>query len=154
MWVGESKVAVDDKGRVSVPRRLLGQQSFDTAGRLAFYLTLGLEGCIFVFSEAKFAELVGRMDLQPFGSEEKRTLQRLFFAKALRVELDEKNRLALPDKLRALVGIDRDVTILGLVDRAEIWATNTWETLEAERANQYARLDSVLLSGAAKAPQA
>lgn len=153
MWLGESTHTVDDKGRVSVPRRLLAGQAFDAGGRLTLVLTLGFEGCLFLFTEASFAKAIARLETQPFGGEEKRNMQRLFFSKAARVELDEKNRLSLPEKLRQLVGIEKDVAIIGVVDRAEIWPKAKWEAFDAEHAREFAQLDRVLLGGA-NAPEA
>lgn len=154
MWLGESTHSLDDKGRLSVPRRLLAGQSFDATGRVSFVLTLGFEGCLFLFTEAAFEKAVARLETQPFGGEEKRNMQRLFFSKAQRIELDEKNRLNVPDKLKTLVGIDREVAIVGLVDRAELWPKAKWEAFEAEHARDFARLDGVLLGGGAGAPGA
>lgn len=112
---------------------------------MSFVLTLGFEGCLFLFTEAAFAKAVARLETQAFAGEEKRNMQRLFFSKAQHVELDEKNRLNLPEKLKQLVGIDREVAIVGLVDRAEIWPQAKWEAFDASHARDFGRLDSVLL---------
>jgi MraZ protein len=154
MWLGESSHTLDEKKRLSIPRRLLANQTADASGRIAFVLTLGFEGCLFLFTEANFEKAVARLETQPFAGEDKRNMQRLFFSKALRVELDEKNRLALPDKLRELAGIERDVTLVGVADRAEIWSKVRWETFESEHGRDFARLDRVLLGGGANPPQA
>ena len=148
MWLGESTHALDDKGRLSVPRRLLTGQGFDGGGRLAFILTLGFEGALFVFTEANFRDAAARLETQPFVGAEKRNMQRLFFSKAQRVELDEKNRLLLPPDLKDLVGVDRDVVVIGLMQRAEIWPKAKWDAFQAEHAREFERLDRVLVGGA------
>ena len=147
MWLGESSHSLDDKGRLSVPRRLLAGQQFDGAGRAAFILTLGFEGCLFLFTEDAFRACVAKLETQAFAGEEKRTMQRLYFSKAQRVELDEKNRLSVPDKLAQLVGIEREVTLVGLVDRAEIWSKAKWDAFEQQNAREFARLERVLFGG-------
>lgn len=155
MWLGASSHALDDKGRFSVPRRFLAAQALDGGGRLAFILTQGFEGCLFLFAEEAFRKAITRLETQAFAGEEKRNMQRLFFSKAQRVELDEKNRLNLPDALAAAVGIEHEVEIVGLVDRAEIWPKARWDAFEREHAGEFARLDRVLRGGdaASEAPR-
>jgi MraZ protein len=152
MWLGEWTATVDDKGRISVPRRLLAGQAFDANGRLTLVLTLGFEGCLFLFTTQHFERAVARLETQPFAGAEKRNMQRLFFSKANFVELDDKNRLALPAKLGEAVGIARDVVLVGLADRAEIWSAQKWAAFEAQHAGDYARLDQVLLGRGTEAP--
>lgn len=154
MWLGESTHSLDDKGRLSVPRRLLAGQAFGSDGRLTLVLTLGFEGCLFLFTEEGFAKAVARLETQAFAGEEKRNMQRLFFSKAQSVELDDKNRLSVPEKLKELAGIDRELVIVGLVDRAELWPKAKWEAFEREHARDFARLDSVLLGGGPAGPSA
>jgi MraZ protein len=153
MWLGESTHALDDKGRLSVPRRLLGGATADAAGRNAFVVTAGFEGALFLFTEAAFRSAVARLDTQPFSGEAKRRMQRLFFSKAQRLELDDKNRLLLPAELKELAGIEREVTIVGLLERAEIWARPRWEEFQRSHASEFAELDRVLCDGAARPPE-
>jgi MraZ protein len=144
MWLGESTHSLDDKGRLSIPRRLLAGQSFGEAGRLALIVTQGFEGALFLFTESAFQQAISRLDTQAFAGPEKRMMQRLFFSKAQRVELDEKNRLLIPGDLKTLAGIDRDVVLVGLVDRAEIWPADKWAAFQQGHAREFERLDRVL----------
>jgi MraZ protein len=145
MWLGESKHSLDDKGRLSVPRRLLTGQAFGGDGRLALIVTQGFEGALFVFTESAFQQAISRLDTQAFAGPEKRTMQRLFFSKAQRVELDEKNRLLIPGELKDLAGIGRDVVLVGLVDRAEIWPEDKWAAFQTSHASEFEQLDRVLM---------
>jgi MraZ protein len=144
MWLGESTHALDDKGRLSVPRRLLSGQGADAGGRIAFVVTAGFEGALFLFTEAAFASAVSRLDTQAFAGEAKRRMQRLFFSKAQRVELDEKNRLLLPAELKEFAGLEREVTLVGLIDRAEIWSKAKWDAYQEAHAGEFGELDRVL----------
>jgi MraZ protein len=160
MWLGESAHSLDDKGRLSVPRRLLAGQAFGEGGRLALIVTQGFEGALFVFTEAAFQQAIARLDTQAFAGPEKRTMQRLFFSKAQRVELDDKNRLLIPGELKALAGIEREIVLIGLVDRAEIWPKDKWAAFQESHAREFERLDRVLVGdgqaggGGAGAPRA
>lgn len=144
MWLGESTHTLDDKGRLSIPRRLLAGQTLDGSGRAAFIVTLGFEGCLFVFTEAGFKQACERLVTQPFVGEQMRNMQRLFFGNSHRIELDEKNRASLPDKLVKAAGLGREVVIVGVLERAEIWPRERWESFERDHGKDYDQLDRVL----------
>lgn len=144
MWLGESTHTLDDKGRLSIPRRLLAGQTADGSGRIALILTLGFEGCLFLFSESGFAKAAERLETQPFAGAQMRNMQRLFFSNAQRIELDDKNRASLPDKLVQAAGLGREVVIVGVMERAEIWSKERWEAFEREHAGEFDQLDRVL----------
>lgn len=144
MWLGESSHTLDDKNRVVIPRRLQSGLECDPDGRPTAVLTRGFEGCLFVFSEARFAQLLERMTTQAFSSTLERKMQRLFFANAHRTTLDGAGRLLIPEKLKTLVGLEKDVVLVGLVDRLELWPKAAWEAFEAENSADFDQLDSVL----------
>lgn len=144
MWLGESLLSLDDKNRVVIPRKHQVGLDCDADGRPGVVLTRGFEGCLFVFSESTFARLIERMTTQAFSGARERKMQRLFFANAHRATLDGAGRLLIPEKLKALVGLEKDVVLVGLVDRLELWPKAAWEAFEAENASDFDQLDSVL----------
>ena len=162
MWLGESAHSLDEKNRVFLPRRFQGGLDRDTEGRTTAVLTRGFEGCLFVFSEGGFQRLLERMSLEVFDGPTQRTMQRLFFSNAHHVVLDSAGRLLLPEKLKALVGIDKDVVLVGVLDRIEVWPKATWEAFERDHGAEFDQLDQVLgrgrqgsaaAAGVAAAPQ-
>ena len=60
---------------------------------------------------------------------------RPLFANAAKCEPDSQGRILLPQKLRAYAGLDKDVVIIGVSNRAEIWNAERWAALEAEELN-------------------
>jgi MraZ protein len=155
MWLGESTHTLDDKGRLSIPRRLLAGQTLDDSGRMAFIVTRGFEGCLFLFTEKAFKSAVERLVTQPFAGAEARNMQRQFFSASERIELDEKNRVSLPERLVKAAGLEREVVVVGVMERAEIWPKARWEAFQREREADFEQLDRVLCperpSGAAGA---
>ena len=108
------------------------------------YLTPGLEGCVFLFSEEGFRRVLARLDIETFRGPEARMMQRLFFGEVKPTLVDASGRLLLPDKLRLHAGIDREVAMVGVAERAEIWAKDRWEALQAQAQQMFDRLDRVL----------
>ena len=152
-WLGESHHTLDDKNRVFVPRKLQGGLDRDGEGHLTAILTRGFEGCLFLFSESGFDTVLSRLTTQAFDGAELRKLQRLFFANTQRTTLDGSGRLLIPEKLKTLVGIDREVVLVGLVDRIELWPKPAWERFERENAGKFDALAEVLCAPRAPGPQ-
>ena len=70
------------------------------------------------------------------GITKNRDVQRFLFAAATEVEPDKQGRILLPAKLREHAGLDKEVTIIGNMNHAEIWNTQAWnqrqETMDSE----------------------
>ncbi len=115
--------AVDPKGRLFVPAKLrpeLGE---------AFYITLGLDRCLSVYTEAGWNEILEKFRKLPVSAAPK---MRLLFANAAKCEPDKQGRFLLPVKLRQYAGIEHEVTFIGQGDRAEIWDTAAYQKMEDE----------------------
>ena len=134
VFYGDSFHTVDAKNRVHVPKRFQEALGRDGEGSLACYLSLGVDGCLYLFSEAGFRDAMARLETQAITGPEQRRLQRLFFANTSRVQLDAAGRLLVPEKLRAAVGIEREVAMVGVAHRAEIWPRAAWEAFESSNA--------------------
>jgi MraZ protein len=144
MWLGESACTLDDKSRVFLPRKYLGGFGVDAEGRTVVILTRGFEGCLFLFSEAGFQAVLARLETQAFAGAEARRMQRLFFANTHRTTLDAQGRLLVPEKLKSLLALGRDVVLVGAIDRIEVWSKAGWDAFEAANVKQFDRLDHVL----------
>ena len=145
MFLGESTHSIDGKNRLFVPKRL--QHGFAREGEdhHAVILTRGFEGCLFLFSEEGFADVLSRLTTQAFTGAQRRKMQRLFFANAQHGQLDASGRVLLPEKLKQLGGITKEVVMVGCVDRVEIWAKERWESYETANSGAFDELDQVLV---------
>ncbi len=121
MFCGDSRHTVDPKSRVFVPKRFQQDLPLDPEGNRNAILTRGLDGCLFLFPESGLERALSRMDTEAFAKPSQRKLQRLFFSFTARVTLDASGRLLIPEKLRTLAGIEREVVMVGVVDRVEVW---------------------------------
>ena len=119
MLIGEYQHNMDQKGRVTIPAKFredLGD---------CFYVTKGLDGCLFVLSAAEWQRLQDRVKAMPISKSV--ALHRFFFSGAAEVEPDKQGRILLPQQLRDYAGLDKDVTVAGVSSRAEIWDTARWQ---------------------------
>ncbi|MDZ4772085.1 MAG: division/cell wall cluster transcriptional repressor MraZ [Planctomycetota bacterium] len=148
MFYGESSHALDGKFRVTIPKRFqeqLGRElAPDSSGTLACFLTRGQDRCLYLFTEKGFERALAGLSIAAFNGENQRAAQRVFFANTARVELDAQGRVLVPEKLRAHLGTDKDVVIVGVADHAEIWAQATWESYHAQHEPILDSVDQVL----------
>lgn len=120
MFMGEYNHTIDAKGRIIIPskfRESLG----DT-----FVVTLGLDGCLFVYPNSEWESFLTKLSSLP-GSKEARQLQRYFLAGATECEIDKQGRILIPTKLRASASLDKDVVFVGVLSKIEIWSKERWE---------------------------
>lgn len=113
--LGTHSYQLDPKGRISLPAR------FREALADGAFLTLGQDGCLYCFPRAEWEARAEEVRRAPLSDPDGRAYARMFFGSAEPVELDAQGRLVVPQRLRAQVGIRREVVVVGVFDRLEIW---------------------------------
>ena len=117
---GEYQHSVDAKGRMIVPskfRELLGE---------SFMLTRGLDNCLFVYPKEAWEAFTQKLNQLPISNTNARQFVRFFLSGAVECELDKQGRILLPQNLRTYAGIKKDVSVIGVGERAEIWDSEQW----------------------------
>lgn len=126
MFYGKYRKNLDDKDRVVFPAEFRGAVGKDEA----FFLTItpGPDPCISVFPESKFTELFLDFSAHDgYEDDDFRRYARTVAGDSARVQCDKQGRILVPKHLRDDAGIDKDVMLVGVFDRAEIWDYPTWE---------------------------
>jgi MraZ protein len=126
LFYGEYQHSVDQKGRIIIPAKFregLGEK---------FIITKGLDNCLFVYSENEWLNLESKLRSLPFTNKDARAFVRFFFAGASECELDKQGRILIPQNLREHGKLDKDVYIIGVSTRVEIWDKTKWEEYSSE----------------------
>lgn len=121
MLKGTYNQTMDVKGRMAFPaklREIIGEK---------FVVTKGLDGCLFVYSLEEFEIRADKIKSLPMAKA--RNLQRTFMANAVEVEADKQGRILIPQTLRVIAGLEKDIVVAGVSDRCEIWDKQKWEDL-------------------------
>ncbi len=121
MFMGEYNHTIDAKGRLIIPskfREILGD---------VFVVTKGLDGCLFVYDNEEWKRFEEKLRALPITNKEARQFVRFFLAGAAEVEVDKQGRILLPNVLREFAQINKDVALLGVGSRIEIWGRERFE---------------------------
>lgn len=121
MFIGEYAHTIDAKGRVIMPAKFREELG------ISFIVTKGLDGCLFVYSKREWASLEEKLKTLPFTSKDARSFNRFFFAGAIECEVDKQGRILVSQNLRDYASLTKDVVIIGVSTRIEIWDKDKWE---------------------------
>lgn len=138
MFIGEYKHTVDAKGRVSMPARFreeLGE---------SFFITRGMENCLFIYDQTEWAAMDDKISKLRLTAKNARAFQRMFYAGAMEVAPDKQGRILIPTHLREFAKIDKDVMIVGVSNRIEVWSKDRWEEYMASDSMNYDDLAEAL----------
>ncbi|MBE5927465.1 MAG: division/cell wall cluster transcriptional repressor MraZ [Lachnospiraceae bacterium] len=121
MFMGEYNHSVDAKGRVIIPAKFR-----DKLGE-TFVVTKGLDGCLFVFALDEWKNFEEKLRTLPIANKDARKFTRFFLAGAADLEVDKQGRALLPSNLREFAELKKDVVLVGVSSRVEIWSKERWE---------------------------
>lgn len=121
MFMSQYNHTVDTKGRLIIPskfREILGDE---------FVVTKGMDGCLFVYANDDWKVFEQKLTSLPITNKDARKFARFFLAGAAPVEVDKQGRILLPAHLREFAELDKDVVLVGVGSRIEIWNKGKWE---------------------------
>ncbi len=125
MFYGEYVHYIDRKGRLILPAKFREVSKANFIEK--FFVTRGLDNCLFMFAEEEWRSQENKFKGMPFTKQQARTFNRLYFSGAVEVVSDKQGRILLPQYLKDFAGIKRDVVLVGVSNRIEIWAKENWE---------------------------
>ncbi|MGL4739614.1 MAG: division/cell wall cluster transcriptional repressor MraZ [Sarcina sp.] len=121
MFIGEYNHNLDSKNRIIIPakfREILSNK---------FFITKGLDGCLYVYPTNEWEELKKKLNTLPLSNKEARAFVRFFFSGAAEIELDKQGRGSIPSNLREYASIEKEVISIGVLSRVELWSKEKWE---------------------------
>ena len=125
MFYGEFEHAIDKKGRLIIPSKF--REALKEYDIEKLYITRGLDKCLFVFTESEWKTQESKFKSIPFTKSEARKFNRIYFAGATQIEFDKQGRILIPKYLKDYAGIKRDVMIIGVSNRMEVWSRDEWQ---------------------------
>ena len=126
MLIGEYEHSLDSKNRIIMPSKFR-----DDIGE-KFIVTNGLDGCLFAYSISEWKNFEEKLRSLPLSNKDARAFSRFFFAGATDCILDKQGRFLIPSNLREFAELEKDLVIVGMNSRIEIWAKNKWKNVDEQ----------------------
>ena len=126
MLIGEYEHSLDVKGRLIMPAKLredMGEK---------FIITKGLDGCLFGFSQTEWSNFDEKLKTLPLTNKNARDFVRFFLSGAIECEIDKQGRFLIASNLREYANMEKDVVIIGVGTRLEIWNRNKWKAYNSD----------------------
>ncbi|MDO5026223.1 MAG: division/cell wall cluster transcriptional repressor MraZ [Tissierellia bacterium] len=127
MYIGEYIHSIDSKGRVIMPQKFRDQLG------PSFFITRGIDGCLFVYDESEWQAMYDKMKDLKLTSKKAREFSRFLYAPAREVEVDKQGRIIIPQNLREYADIKKEVAITGVASRIEIWSKERYDQYNIEK---------------------
>lgn len=126
MFMGEYNHSIDTKGRLIMPakfRDVLGEQ---------FVVTKSLDRCLYVFTNEEWEGITEKLAKLPITNKNSREFVRFFLSGAGTCEVDKQGRILIPANLRQYANLDKDVVLVGVASKIEIWDKAAYEANQTE----------------------
>lgn len=140
MFLGTYTPKLDEKGRLILPAR------FRDALDGGLVVTRTQERALAVYPKETFEALMAPVSNAPSTLKQVRDYQRMLTAGASFEVPDKQGRITIPPILRSYAGLDRDVVVIGAMNRAEIWDAALWERYSETSEAGFSELDEEFLS--------
>lgn len=135
MFLGTYHVSMDDKGRVSMPARFREVLSSNYSPEL---IITHLDNYLVAYPREEWLKLATSFDGAQAFDPKGHAYLRLFFARATQCTLDRQGRTVIAPHLRELAALQRELILVGIMNRIELWSQVRWEAFVAEHRDQYA----------------
>ena len=126
LFIGEYEHSVDAKGRVIMPVKLredIGEK---------FIVTKGLDGCLFAYSYQEWTNFEEKLKTLPLTNKNARDFVRFFLTGAVECEIDKQGRFLIPGNLRDYATLEKEIVIIGVGTRIEIWNKKEWKKYSSD----------------------
>ncbi len=125
MFYGTYEHNIDKKNRIIIPAKF--REAISEKGVEKLYVNQGLDGCLFIFPEDEWRALESKYKAMEFTKGEVRKFNRMFFSGAVECLPDKQWRILVPEYLKDYAGLSKNIVIIGVANRMEIWDKKKWE---------------------------
>ena len=139
MFTGKYLHTIDDNNRLAIPSSIRKCVDEKKEGK-GFFITPGLDKCLALYSPLHFEETSEKLTEPMFTNRKARNFQRLFFSMSSSVvTCDKQGRIIIPQLHKDYAGLKKEVIIVGVMDKIEIWDLQQWNEFEEDNVQNFER---------------
>ena len=132
MFLGEHRRTIDNKGRIFIPAK------FREELIKGVIITKGFdEKCLFIFSREGWKGIQDKILDNPMAKRNTQRFSRWFFSSATIESIDQQGRTRVPQNLIDHANLKKDIVLVGVSDRAEIWSEENWDKYYDQTDSQF-----------------
>ena len=129
-FIGEYSYSLDSKGRINIPARF--RQALSKNNKNTFVSTRGMDSCIWVYPLSQWFEIEKSLRNLSSLSRIHRTFVRNTARYASPSTYDKQGRITLSPSLIEYAGLEKEVLIIGMVNKMEVWNPKFLENTEKD----------------------
>ncbi|MFH1613122.1 MAG: division/cell wall cluster transcriptional repressor MraZ [bacterium] len=141
MFIGEFAHTIDSKDRIILPakfRKILDKDKV--------ILAKGFEKCLFLYSLPEWNNLIKKLKNLSVFKKDAQKIKRTFISSAYEFQLDTQGRFLIPSHLKKYAELEKEVSVIGVDERIEIWNMTIWQKYSKEAEENYAELADQLIN--------
>ncbi len=136
IFTGQYHHTIDEKNRLAIPSSIRKCMDEDTEGN-GFFVTPGLDKCLALYTPLHFKEISEKYNEQASTNRKARNFQRHFFSNSKKVDCDKQGRISIDPQHIDYADLKKDVVIVGVMNKIEIWDSQAWKEVEADNSENF-----------------
>ena len=132
-FTGEFYNIIDQKNRLSIPAKY--RKALDLSNDKTFVLTRGFDTCLFLYPLDEWKQVESQLSSLSSIRGKHRNFIRSIVRHANYVQHDSQGRIQIPDTLLEYANIAKNVMVIGVIKKIELWDQSTLEKYENTKDN-------------------
>lgn len=141
MFLGTHLPKLDAKGRFFLPAKFREELAD------GLVITRQQDRCLAIYPKAVFEAQALQASQAPATIQKVRDFQRMLAAGASDEVPDKQGRLMIPQHLRDYAGLDKDLVVIGAINRVEVWDRAAWEAYSTSQESAFAEMNEEIFPG-------
>lgn len=141
MFLGTHTPKLDEKGRFFLPAKFRDELAD------GLVITRAQDRCLAIYPMADFVAMTKSMAQAPSTVKQVRDYQRMLAAGASDETPDKQGRVTIPAQLRGYAALDKEIVVVGAINRVEVWDVATWEEYSAQQESVFADMNEEVFPG-------
>jgi MraZ protein len=140
VFSGRYEYSIDDKGRLSIPAKF---RDILTSHYNQKLILTNLDGCIAAYPEREWTELQERIEKSGVFKKEARAFLRFFYSGVSECPIDRLGRILIPQSLRNYGAIKKNVVVVGMNRKIELWAEEAWTEIVKQATSDMEKMTDI-----------
>ena len=142
MFLGRFLHTIDSKGRLSVPMQF--REVLTDRYEEKLIITTDLDPCLAAYPLEEWRLIEEKAKNLPMMQKQVKDFFRHFYSGAVICSLDRQGRVLIPPSQREHAKLNREVTLIGMRNKIEIWDTKKWKEQELEVPRSFEKIGETL----------